>query len=472
MMVDMLTAFGFDGHGVADAETALVSLGQAKDGLSYDVVIMDWKLPGMDGLTAAREILANKTTSNLPIIMVSAYGREKEVQEAEKMGVRTFLFKPIKMSALFDAIMMALGYPLSPNSGPSPAPSTSFEGYRLLLAEDNEANQMVALEILKIAGFQVDLAVNGLQAVDMVARHDYAAILMDVQMPEMDGLEATRRIRQMDEYAGLPIIAMTANAMRGDREKCIAAGMNDYLSKPINRHELIRCLNRWITDVSAADGPNEPQTVKSLQVLNLPGIDAAEALKRLGISVTAYQRVLDKFRQEHGQTLSDMETAVKTQRFGRIKLLAHSVAGAGGNIGATALKQTARALETAADLKKGGNLEQLYSQLVAASDTVIKSIETHLAPLKTTVLKQPKDPISGDVLTAEAMSQYRRFLQKLKIHLTEMDPVGAEEVVSDLTALSTPAHLTADIKDLAAQVEDLDYDGALATLKRMLDQIA
>ena len=174
MIVDILSSFGFNSRGVPTAEEALKLLESEDSDFGVDVVIMDWKLPGMDGLTAARQIMADRG-EDLPIIMVSAYGREKEVMEAEAMGIRSFLFKPIKMSSLFDAIMSALGQPVAAQPDDSSDVSFSFEGYRLLLAEDNEANQIVALEILKMAGFEVDLAINGLQAAEMAANKSYAA---------------------------------------------------------------------------------------------------------------------------------------------------------------------------------------------------------------------------------------------------------------------------------------------------------
>src|SRR5262249_6205157 len=172
-------------------------------------------------------------------------------------GVNVFLPKPITPSSLFNAIVEAAGpRPAAARRDAAPAPAAEFAGARVLLAEDNEANQFVAPELLGPLGVGLDIAAHGREAVEMAGGRWYAAVLMDMQMPEMDGLEATRRIREEPASRGLPIIAMTANAMKSDVEACLAAGMNDFLSKPIDRAALVEALRRWLP--AGGPGPAPP----------------------------------------------------------------------------------------------------------------------------------------------------------------------------------------------------------------------
>ena len=186
-----------------------------------------------------------------------------------------------------------------------------FKGTRILLAEDNVANQIVACEVLSSAGFLVEVAQNGKEAVEMCLNKDYAVIIMDVQMPEMDGIEATSQIRKKNSVEKLPIIAMTANVMRGDRETCLSAGMNDYVGKPINRIELLNVLNKWIpaeklgrSDLSAEIGQSETRQsqdrlteplVPERPPVSLAGIDVDKGMRRLGVTWQSFKKMLSEF---------------------------------------------------------------------------------------------------------------------------------------------------------------------------------
>ena len=467
MLVDMLASFGFNSRGVPTAEEALELIEKSGNEKGFDLVVMDWKLPGMDGLKATRTIYGHDTRRDPPIIMVSAYGGKKEIAAAEALGIREFIFKPIKMSALFDAIMSAMGRPVAPRPDREPELRDTFKGLSLLLAEDNEANQMVAMEILQAAGLDVDLAVNGAEAVEMAAARDYAAVLMDVQMPEMDGLEATRRIRQNPRRADLPIIAMTANALRGDREKCLDAGMNDYLSKPIHRLELMRCLNRWLTAGQTPSIPQQSAAEQDPQAgLDLPGIDVAEALDRLGISPGAYQRVLKAFPGGQQQTVADLGQALQTGDLARVKLLAHSLAGAGGNIGAGRLRRAARKLEQTAEQGASAQFGQLFAQLTEAFNEVTGSIDT----LKAREGDLPAEP--GEVRpSADNADRILPLLDRLEKSLAAMDPVSAEDQTALLALWDASGDLAVLRDELLARVNDLEFEQALVALQNLKEEL-
>ena len=254
ILQEILESFTFEVTQAASGEEGLAEIEKASPDLPFELVIMDWKMPGMDGIEASRIIKAHPHLSKIPvIIMVTNYGREEIMGEAEGAGLDGFLIKPVSPSFLFDTIMQAFGERV-PGQAPALPREVAVEGRvqqtlqgaRVLLVEDNEINQQVAMEILSGAGVKVSLAKNGREAVRAVSENDYDAVLMDVQMPVMDGYEATGLIRRDSRHQDLPIIAMTAHAMSGDKAKSLAAGMNDHITKPIDPDELYRTLAQYI----------------------------------------------------------------------------------------------------------------------------------------------------------------------------------------------------------------------------------
>ena len=215
----------------------------------YEIVFVDWQMPSLDGIETSKRILALPDLSVRPhLVMVTAYGREDVLKQAEENGLETVLVKPVTSSTLFDTIVGVLHAHQEATGHVQTTPSFEIartRGTRVLLVEDNEINQEVAIGLLEDAAIHVDLAENGEIAVRMAQETDYDAVLMDMQMPVMDGIEATRAIRSDARFQDLPIIAMTANAMAADREKCLKAGMNDHIGKPIDPDELFSVLLRW-----------------------------------------------------------------------------------------------------------------------------------------------------------------------------------------------------------------------------------
>jgi len=216
-----------------------------KDGEHFDLAILDLQMPEMDGIMLTREIRKLRDDKSLPIILLTSLGR-REIG-AEDLEFAAYLTKPLKPSHLYDALAGLFARNVISPKADSAKPVIDVElgkrhPLRILLAEDNAVNQKLALRILEQMGYRADVASNGLEAVESIERQTYDVILMDVQMPEMDGLDATREIRKLVNSTQPHIIAMTANAMEGDREMCIAAGMNDYISKPVRVNELIEAL--------------------------------------------------------------------------------------------------------------------------------------------------------------------------------------------------------------------------------------
>jgi len=229
----------------ASGADALALMGQ---GAGFDLAILDLQMPAMDGVTLAREIRRRSGGEKLPLLLLSSLGRDAAAGEAELFNAR--LSKPAKPSQIFDAIVTIMnaaesGAACAP-SRPGPEPSAARQPERLLLAEDNAVNQKVALHMLTRLGYRTDIAANGIEALSSLERQSYDVIFMDMQMPEMDGLEATRRIvhSRPDRRQRPWIIALTANAMQGDRERCLASGMDDYITKPLKISDIASAMDR------------------------------------------------------------------------------------------------------------------------------------------------------------------------------------------------------------------------------------
>ena len=252
----ILASFKFEGVTVASGQEALNVLRDNAE-QPFDLVLLDWQMPEMDGIETARRIRSDPRLQRIPpIIMVSAYGREELMRQATMVGISGYLIKPLNPSLLLDTIMQVFGRGGQISTSHAikavEEESDKMRGLRVLLVEDNAINREVALELLNNAGMTVVEAQDGAQGVAAVeaaeeAGTQFNAVLMDCQMPVLDGYEATRRLRRDGRFNDLPIIAMTANAMAGDREKCLEAGMNDHVTKPFDVRALFAALARWST---------------------------------------------------------------------------------------------------------------------------------------------------------------------------------------------------------------------------------
>jgi CheY-like chemotaxis protein len=343
-----------------------------RSGQSFNVAILDMQMPDMDGLTLATEIRALTTpNSKLPLIMLTSLGRREVNQEMGDFAA--YLNKPIKPSSLFDTMVgIITGQPTrvierkKAGEIKIDASMGKHSPLRILLAEDNTNNQKLATIILKRLGYQSDLAGNGLEALQAVKRQIYDVVLMDVQMPEMDGLEATRQIRlDLPEAYQPRIIAMTANAMQGDREMCLAAGMDDYVSKPIRIEELVRALSMSVqldpeqtSNPTAGTQPGklvESGNGKSNQYSNSPGITSIEdvldpqalnqLLSTIGGEFAILEELIDSFLEDTPQLIDDLNTAVEINDTAEVNRIAHSLKSNGADYGAMKFSNLCKELE-------------------------------------------------------------------------------------------------------------------------------
>jgi len=349
----------------------------------YDVVYMDWRMPGMDGLQAARLIRADESLRQQPaIVLVTAFGREEIRDEAEHLQLDGYLLKPLTRSMLVDSLVnvVGAGSPEAPRLA-EVAQSPRFPGLRVLLVEDNDINQQIATELLEGAGASVELAHHGRQAVDrLLGGGDYHLVLMDLQMPEMDGYQATARIRAEPRLAQLPIIAMTAHATMDERQRCLDAGMNAHVAKPIDPAMLFAALGRYYAPTLSPATPGAAPPADGEVIPAIEGLAVEEALARIGGKRKLYRTLLRQFLTQASMP-EEIERALATGDGSAAERLAHTVHGVAANLGARSVQARAADLEQA--LRDRAGPERLAAHQEAFRTTLsefIARLRTALSP--------------------------------------------------------------------------------------------
>ncbi|OXS59830.1 hypothetical protein B1A99_09830 [Cohnella sp. CIP 111063] len=332
------------------ANGAVDVLDKLDRGESYDMVIVDWKLKGEDPLTLAQAIRGRGLSEQPSVVLVSSC-HESELQQALQSGcVSRALLYPISQSQLYNELIGLVQwktmYKQQPSTGRSrPEPSSSLKDAVVLLAEDNEINQLVAVELLKAVVSRVDVADDGFEAVELATRNRYDVILMDLQMPEMDGYEAVRQIRQTEAGRNVPIIAMTADAMKGVEEQVLAVGMDAYLTKPFDPLELYKMLHQFAAPSGEQEASASAQAAASAD--GGARLDIEGALKRLGGNDKLYEHILELFVADHANGIELIRSAMADGAEGRAERHVHSLKGVAANIGATGLADLMDELQAA-----------------------------------------------------------------------------------------------------------------------------
>ena len=510
---EMLESFNFEVTLAASGAEGLAEVESAGPDHPFELVLMDWKLPEMDGFEVSRRIKKHPGIHRTPaIIMVTAYGREELMQKSEAEGLDGFLIKPVNPSMLFDMIMQTFGKDkdLQPTVSYRKDQETealkAIDGAHILLVEDNEINQQVAQEILAGAGFKVSIANNGLEAVNLVKESVYDAVLMDVQMPVMDGYTATRRIRKWElglrnengknsdlkseiqnpksKIQGVPIIAMTAHAMTGDHEKSLEAGMVDHVTKPIDPEHLFATLLKWIQprkmtagDSSQESGINDKQsttaaedsalvsgfntpTDKEAFPTSLPGFNLDEGLKRLQGNQELYKKLLLNFGGSYSNATHDIRQALDSADYENAHQLVHSLKGVAANLAAGRVQKATIELEKLvkhADTNTPPNSESIDSKLDVlknALDQALGAVES----LKT------GDEVMNTELLADSSALAPVDVDKETIRrLRDAAEMGdVTEVVAIADEIASQANGFSPYRARIAQLaDDFDFDGIL-----------
>jgi len=356
------TAWGMRHSTAMGGKQALAMMHTASDqGDPFDLAILDMHMPGMDGLTLARAIKGDPVYADMPLVMLTSVGGFGDAGIARSSGISHYLHKPVRQSDLYNALVSTVNMVSVQVSRQIPQESqTSFPGVKVLLAEDNPVNQEVAMSMLDILGCSCELAENGKQVLAMLDNSCFDLVLMDCQMPEMDGFEAATEIRRREaEEQGvhIPIIAVTANAMEGDREQCIAAGMDDYLSKPFSQLQLAEVLQRWCEEKSSPQAgqavATEEYTDKGVQqadeceaepVINQAALDNIRQLQRPG-KPDLLQKIVTLFMNDSPGLLNMLREAIDQDDAEQVRMHAHRFKSGSANLGALQLAELCKQLE-------------------------------------------------------------------------------------------------------------------------------
>ena len=476
IFVSMLTALGFEARAVFGGVLAIGAVAQARaEGRPYGLVLMDWKMPGMNGLDALAGIRADAAgiDATPACIMVTAFHREALLEAARQrdLPLDGVLNKPVSASTLLDQIAFVFGG-VTGQSRKTQRQSSyrdderALRGAWLLLVEDNEVNQEVAQHILNDAGIRVDIASNGAIALAKIEENTYDGVLMDCQMPVMDGYQATRKLRQDPRYSNLPVIAMTANAMVGDKEKCLDAGMNDFIAKPIDVAQLFGTLARWIAPAT----PQAMTAVAAQPEAELPviaGLKMTEAMRRVGGNAALMRKLLDRFVETQFDAMQRIVAAIENNQLETAIREAHTLKGLAGNIGAGGLADSAARVEHLLSLGSHDGLPQALAACTLALDELVPKI---------VLAMQSRGHVAetgGAALAHVAPVDRARLEAGLRelSQLLQQDDAQAVKHLDGIGPVLVAAGQAEHARQLKRMLGQYDFEGALAQLGEVADAL-
>lgn len=516
---DMTALFGIACASVASGWAALDALHDAAaNGLPFDLVLMDWQMPEMDGIETARRIRADQALPYVPaVLMVTAYGRDEILRRLDNMAFQGLLIKPVTESMLFNAMQHAFlavpddatpyGHMLHDAAPQAPRTTASYpqalQGRRVLLVDDNVFNLEVASDFLALAGMQVTTAASGQEALALLARERYDVVLMDLHMPHMDGLEATRRIRAMPGLQALPVIALTAQARVEDRDATQEIGMTAHLTKPIDEHLMYATLARVLQDSPAAAPAGQPRETPAsahaahtahIVPASLPDsalapsgtapaavIDLAQALQRMRGDPARLYRLLDGFSRDFGHGAAQVQAALSAGDIQAIADVAHKVKGAAGYLSAHALTRLADSLERAARDGDHASMHRHGPSFGAQLQAVLQAIAlvrpggeapSHDGQPAPATDRRPAPGLSGATAantTAHASPETLLALTRQIGPLLQAGDYAAVAMLEDLSAHAPYPMLRRLARDALDQFEDMDIPAATQTLAAMTD---
>lgn len=459
VLLSLLSEMGIRADQTDNGYQAIEMVRQAKAAAQpYDFVLMDWRMPGIDGIETSRRI---QQLDDAPhILMVSAYDREQARASLQDVKISQFIEKPVNQSILLDALYTMLEQDMPVRQIPTTTEIPDLAKYRILLVEDHAINRQVALGLLKDSNVQVDVAENGLLAIHRLQQQRYDLVLMDIQMPEMDGLTACQHIRQQLLLTDLPVIAMTAHAMASDIAKSKAAGMNDHLTKPIDPLQLYSTLLQYLpaepqprkTATVAVAGPTLAEQQQWQQLSACSAIDAERALKNLGGKLSLYLKLIADFQQEHQQQTGRLQSMFRHQQWQPLYLDIHSLKSTSAYIGAFALSQSCQQFETALSQHHATAeaLHQLCDQLL----NLLQQL-SQVAPVSATTF------VFGHL--TEALTTLLPLLQE--------SDFAAEDLLPALLEISANHPQAAVVQQIVADIRQVEYEKATSQTVQLLQQL-
>jgi len=461
IMLDLLGSFDFKAQAVKSGEEAMEKL--LKEQQNIDLVLMDWQMPYLDGVETTRILLSSGL--NVPVILITAYGREEAQESSTDVNFAGILNKPVSASTLLDSIMETFGYEAQDSHWKANRNEQEIEtakklrGAKVLLVEDNDINQELALELLSHGGVIAEVAENGQIALDMLEKESFDGVLMDCHMPVLDGYQATSQIREQERFKDLPVIAMTANVMAGDREKAIAAGMNDHIGKPINVREMFATMAKWIIPANPIeDCGKESTTINAIEenetIPELPGINILSGLKTTQNNPRLYRKLLLKFHASQVNFEAQFHLAQNSDDPNAAIRCAHTLKGVAGNIGAKQVQEAAEQLELAVHNNAS---EQKIKLLLSDINEVLNPVLAGLDDFKNVgTAKKDKN-------TSIEMEKLIPLLKNLR-ELLEEDDTDAGQVVDEISQLQGLQTFSIPIQDLTEAIDGYDFEQALEEL--------
>jgi signal transduction histidine kinase/CheY-like chemotaxis protein len=463
VLAEMLTSMTFIAHEAPSGREGIEMVRRADQaGEPYEIVFVDWQMPGLNGIETGQQIRALTLAAPPHLLMVTAYGREEVLKQAEDNHFDSVLIKPVSSSILFDASIRAIRgdaeqAPDEPETAAAPE-LDRIHGARVLLVDDNTINQEVGVGLLETAGLAVDVASNGEQAVRMVGEHAYDVVLMDMQMPVMDGLAATKAIRSHSQFLNLPIVAMTANAMATDRENCLEAGMNDHIAKPIDPDQLFTTLARWVRPRTQEAPKPQESVLSSGRAVVLPpvnGLDQEGALKRVAGNKELLRDLLAQFVAKEAGAAEEVSAALQSGDRQLAERLVHTVKGVAANIGIVSVSAAAAKLEKAIREEDGAvwpSLEE-FRMILAGQINAIQQGLRQVTPPEPSF--QPRVRFNAQEASA--------LVEKLKV-LLEASDGEASEVFLVLAGALVGTVDKPRLDALGTAISEFNFEGALKKL--------
>ena len=476
ILQDYCEDFTFNVETAADGEEAVRKAIQAE--APFDLILMDWKMPKKSGIIAAKEIRNCPTLKKQPqITMVTSYGREEVRQEAEDAGLEAFLIKPVNQSLLYDTIIQVMGTEIDheeihdSEESPTKDHLAHIRGASILLVEDNKINRLVATELLEHEGIQVTAAHNGKEAIQKVTEFEnrFDMIFMDLQMPIMDGYEATLTIRKDDRFKELPIIALTADAMKGVVERTQEVGCNGYITKPIDPEELIQTVAKWvkpdanrkIVDSSLPKNVHDPDTE---QPMLFNAINVESGLKRVAGNRRVYKKILFQFL-ETADTFPQVQQLLEAGDRKTAERIIHTLVGVAGNLGAEALFDSVKKLELRIKGLESPNLsiDKELKGTAGLLAEVVSEIERYKAREDAHV---PAPTEQGTSPAGQVLDQ----LQQLSIELSEYSANAQKTFDKIKITLSGENHFKT-FDEIGTALNKYDYDLAISKTNELINFI-
>ena len=459
---------------VSSGEEALLQLESADQQDPYQLILMDWQMPGLDGLETSRIIKRGGRLKNVPkIVMITALGREEIRMQTEEKGIEGLLQKPISQSTLFDTLMNVFGVVGEESSSSKVSgvevQSHDAHGVRVLLVEDNEVNQQIATELLESAGASVTVANHGGEAVKLLTECDqplpFDIVFMDLQMPEMDGFTATEILRARPDLGNLPIIAMTAHAMTDEIQRCLNAGMDDHIGKPVDPNVLFATLARWThgkdRKVSAVS-PKLARTDDEARLPEIEGVDVRNGLQRVAGNKLLYRDLLTQFVENEQLTDERIAAAIQGGEYGLAERLAHTLKGVAGNLGIMPVFYSAGTLQ-AAIRERNTDLPAITKEFGIVLERQVQSIQQALKSLTSSITAPDSPRIADPAAVSSAVVRLRELL--------EASDGDASESFLALAELLKSTGKTARLESLGAAVNRFDFDAALIELEGIASEL-